>query len=101
MNNTTGYPFATSEFAERAKVSKDAAERAASIEKMHIGNLISTESGQWILEKLMKTFEREIAVRNAEDESYHRGVQDTAREYRNLIIKHFGHSGLDKILKGK
>lgn len=101
MNDTMNYPFATGELAERTKAAKEAKEQAAAIEKMHVGNLMGTESGLWILGKLIGTFEREIAVRDSADESYRRGVQDAVREYRAIVIKHFGHSGLDKILKGK
>lgn len=90
-------------YAEKAEQAKKEAEIAAATEKMHVGNLIESESGKWILRRLLDTFERELSKEpnghNSFD-SYRAGIRDGAKAYRDLIVKHFGHSGIEKILKG-
>ena len=81
-----------------------ARERAEAMESLHLRNLLDNESGRWLLRSLIDTFEFEIRRRagghNSED-SYHRGRQDAAREYRDMIVKHFGYAALDKLTKGQ
>lgn len=89
---------------QREKAAAEARERAEAEEKTHVKNLIESESGKWLFGRLLKEFEKQLRRRstghNSED-CYQRGMQDCAGEYRDLIVKHFGHAGIDKILKGK
>lgn len=91
-------------FEPREKAAADARELAEAKEFMHIQNLLDSASGRWLLGRLVGEFEKKVQRRssghNSED-SYHRGIQDCAGEYRDLIIKHFGHAGIDKLMKGK
>lgn len=94
-------PFA----GRKEKASDDAARREAE-EKMRVGALLETDFGRWVLGDLVGTFEGELRRKNSghnSDDSYHRGIQDATKKYRDLIIKHFGNAGLDKLdfLKGK
>ncbi len=73
-------------------------EKANAVERTHIANLMSSESGLWILRRLIRSFE--VILQQGASE-YNRGMQDTMKVYRDLVIKHFGHSGIDKILGGK
>lgn len=91
-------------FAGKREEANKAREKAEAEEGMHLKNLLENESGKWLLGKILRLFEeelrREVNGHNSVD-SYHRGIQDAAKEYRDLIIKHFGHAAIDKILKGK
>jgi hypothetical protein len=87
-----------SPFAARERGAVEAKEKADAVERMHIANLLESESGLWILRRLIGTFEATLRETASE---HNRGVQDAVKVYRDLVIKHFGHSGIDKILKGK
>lgn len=92
-------------FAQRREESAKVREEREASEKAHLSSLLNSLSGKWILSRIIQTFEEKVKRKttghNSED-SYHKGVQDHAREYRDLIINHFGHSALDKLdLKGK
>lgn len=94
----------TDPFEPRRKASAEAATKAEAEEKIRLQGLMETEHGRWILGRLLNVFEAQVRRKctghNSED-SYHRGIQDLARDYRDLLIKHFGHAAIDKILKGK
>lgn len=94
----------TDPFEPRRKASADAATKAEAEEKIRLQSLIESEPGRWLLSRILNVFETEVRRKctghNSED-SYHRGIQDLARDYRDLLIKHFGHAAIDKILKGK
>ena len=86
---------------QKAAEEKD---REAAAERLHLAALLDSPSGKWLLGDLLATFELELQRRctghNSED-SYHRGKQDAARKYRDLIIKHFGHAAMDRLMGGK
>ena len=72
-------------------------------EELHLRNLMESSSGRWLLTQLVGDFERELQRRTTghnSDDCYHRGIQDNAKKYRDLLVKHFGHVGIDRILKG-
>ena len=79
-------------FGEREERTAKERERMESLEKTHLANLLQSESGKWLLGDILNTFEVELHRRpkghNSED-SYHRGIQDHAMKYRDLIVKHF------------
>lgn len=91
-------------FAKRKEENAKAREKADAEESMHLKNLLENESGKWLLGRIIRDFEAEIcregSGHNSVD-SYHRGIQDANRGYRDLIIKYFGHSAIDKLMKGK
>ena len=86
------------------RAAAELAAKARAEEKMRLQSLIDSEAGRWILGRLLETFETQLRRRptghNSAD-SYEQGKQDCAREYRDLVIKHFGHAAIDKIAKGK
>jgi hypothetical protein len=86
-------------YAGREKDAEEARRRADAVERTHIANLMANESGLWILRRLIGGFE--ATLRQTDASEYMRGVQDATKAYRDLVIKHFGHSGIDKILGGK
>ena len=87
----------------RQKAAKEK-ERDSAMEKLHLANLLESSSGRWLLGDILATFELELQRRttghNSED-SYHRGRQDAAKKYRDLIIKYFGHAAMDQLLGGQ
>ena len=94
----------TDPFEPRRKASADAATKAEAEEKIRLQGLMETEPGRWILGRLLGAFEalvhKKCTGHNSAD-SYEQGKLDVVREYRDLVIKHFGHAAIDKILKGK
>ena len=91
-------------FDGRRKTSADAVTKAEAEEKIRLQGLMETEPGRWILARLLGAFEAQVHKRcsghNSAD-SYEQGRLDVVRDYRDLVIKHFGHAAIDKILKGK
>lgn len=99
MSDTPAAPFAS-----RRSAYAKGREEADALEKMHLENLLRSESGKWLLSRLVRTFESKVHKKrtghNSED-SYYNGIQDHAMEYRDLLARHFGHSVFDKLdLKG-
>lgn len=90
--------------ADKRRAAADAATQVEAEERARLQSLIESEPGRWLLSRILNVFETEVRRKctghNSED-SYHRGIQDLARDYRDLLIKHFGHAAIDKILKGK
>ncbi len=61
---------------------------------------MESASGRWLLAQLVGDFERELQRRTSghnSDDCYHRGIQDNARKYRDLLVRHFGHAVLDAL----
>lgn len=89
-------------FEERKEAAGKEAEQAEALEKAHMANLLGSISGRWLLGKLYAEWaamENKPVQGNSQD-AYHAARRLAVRPYRELIIKHFGNAGIDKLLKG-
>lgn len=89
---------------ERDQERKEKAEYEYAKERMYVEELLKSAAGRWLLSRIYARFEQQLERRNVghnSEDSYNRGIQDAMREQsRDLIIKYFGHSGIDTLLKG-
>lgn len=86
------------------EVFDDDSKESEAREKLYLQTLMDSAAGRWILRDILNTFEFKLSRKSTghnSDDSYHRGIQDAVKKYRDMIVRYFGHAGIDTVYKEK